>query len=381
MSGPGTRAPLVYLDWNATTPPHPEVIEAMQRAARDAWANPSSVHAAGRRARAVVESARESVALLAGVDPRDVILTSGATESNNLALRSAPALVTSRIEHPSVIRVAEALEREGRPVRWVPVPRSGRLDPGQILGEVEGLPAGFVVALMAANHETGVLQPVAEVFDRILDRGGRLHVDAAQAAGKVERALWATGTTVSVAAHKLRGPKGIGALVIRSGPPPVPLVLGGSQERGVRPGTVDPVGAAGFGVAARHAAEDGPRSYAALSALRDSLEAALAPHADCNGSDSLRLPHVSNLSFGGWRGDELVAALDLEGVCVSSGSACSAGTHEPSPVITAMAGAARAASAVRASLGDGTTGEAIELAISAMLRVLTRGSSSSSGVG
>lgn len=370
----------VYLDWNATTPLHADVLEAMEATAREAWANPSSVHRAGRRARAVIESARESVALLAGVDPRDVVLTSGATEANNLALRGAGALVTSRIEHPSVVRVAEALSREGRLVRWVPVPVTGRIDPGDVEAALEGLPSGFVVALMAANHETGVVQPVAEVFELVRRQGGRLHVDAAQAAGKVESALWATGTSVSLAAHKIRGPKGIGALVLREGAPPSPVVLGGAQERGIRPGTLDPVTASGFGAAARRARDSGPQSYARLAPLRDRFEAAVGGQALRNGDGVERLPHVSNLSFRDWRGDELVAALDLEGICVSSGSACSAGTHEPSPVIAAMLGEGRAESAVRVSLGGDTTDAEIERAIRVALRVIARGSFSRSSV-
>lgn len=381
MSGEHASASPVYLDWNATTPLHPDVLEVMQATAREAWANPSSVHEAGRRARAVIESARESVAALAGVDPRDVVLTSGATEANNLALRNAPALVTSRIEHPSVVRVAEALSREGRTVRWVPVPVTGRIEPGDVQAALEGLPPGFVVALMAANHETGVLQPVTEVFEIVRRRGGRLHVDAAQAAGKVEPSHWATGTSLSLAAHKIRGPKGIGALVMREGAPPPPVVLGGAQERGIRPGTLDPVAASGFGAAARWARESGPRRYARLAPLRDRFESALAGTARRNGEGVGRLPHVANLSFEGWRGDELVAALDLEGVCVSSGSACSAGTHEPSPVISAMLGIGRAESAVRVSLGDDTTDAEISRAISVVLSTVARRGYSRSSFG
>jgi cysteine desulfurase len=234
----------VYLDWNATTPPLPAVLDAMRAAAEAAWANPSSVHRAGRIAREVVERAREDVARLGGVVPRDVVFTSGATEANNLALRHAPALVTSRLEHPSVVRVAEALEAASVIVRWVPVPASGVLEPGAVTCALDGLPAGFVVAVMAANHETGCLQPVRELQAIVHARGGRLHVDAVQAVGKVDSALWQAGDTISIAAHKIRGPKGVGALVLRTPGLPRPVLLGGAQERGVRPGTVDPVAAA-----------------------------------------------------------------------------------------------------------------------------------------
>lgn len=371
----------IYLDWNATTPPHPEVLAAMQRAAEDSWGNPSSVHSVGRKARRVVEAAREAIAELAGVEARDVFLTSGATEANNLALRHAAALVTSRVEHPSVVRVAEVLAGQGRTVRWVPVPPSGRIDPAEVGRASEGLAGGFVVALQAANHETGVIQPIADVRSIVAARGGRLHVDAAQAAGKLPPGQWALGDTLSIAAHKLRGPKGIGALVVRSGVPPAPVLVGGAQERGARPGTIDPVNAAGFGAAVRRAIRGGPERHAALAPLRDALEAGLTPFGTRNGEDAPRLPHVANLSLLGWRGDEAVAAFDLAGVCASSGSACSAGSHEPSGVVAAMVGMERAAAAVRFSLGDETTREDIEVALAAIIRVLERRGFSASSAG
>ena len=247
----------VYLDWNATTPPLPEVVEAMARAARDAWGNPSSLHAAGRRARACVEDAREAVAALAQCDARDVVFTSGGTEANNVALRSAFAespgtLVTSRLEHPSVTRVAEALAREGRArVRWVGVRRDGLLD----LDDLERALAEQgvrLVAVQAVNAETGVVQPASAVLEAAGRRAIRVHVDAVQAFGRTED-LAPDAATRSLAAHKLRGPKSIGALLTRAGLAISPVLLGGSQERGVRPGTTDPVAAAGlageFGIA------------------------------------------------------------------------------------------------------------------------------------
>lgn len=365
----------VYLDWNATTPPLPAALDAMRVAVETAWANPSSVHRAGRKAREVVERAREAVARLGGVEPRDVVFTSGATEANNLALRHAPALVTSRLEHPSVVRVAEALEAASVVVRWVPVPESGALDPVAVTSAMDDLPPGFVVAVMAANHETGCLQPVRELADAAHARGGRLHVDAVQAIGKVDPSFWQAGDTLSIAAHKIRGPKGIGALLLRTPGLPRPVVLGGAQERGIRPGTVDPVAAAGFGAAAAHASDDGPARYTALAALRDRLERAMVAMAHVNGH-APRLPHVVNASFDGWLGDELVAALDLEGVRSSSGSACSAGTTERSPVVEAMVGRARAESAVRFSLGETTSADDVDTAISVLNRALSRRTSS-----
>jgi cysteine desulfurase len=360
----------VYLDWNATSPPLPQVVDVMAETARSVWGNPASVHSTGRAARDVVESAREEVARLVGFSARDVIFTSGGTEANNLALRGAPALVTSALEHPSVTRVAEALEAEGRPVRWLPVPSSGRLAPEAVAEALLGLPPGAVVAVAAANHETGVIQPLAEIAVVVQARGGRLHVDAVQAVGKLPVEILDGADSLAIAAHKLRGPKGIGALVHRPERAPKPLLLGGSQERGRRPGTVDPVAAAGFRVAAAWARQSlGAR--AVIARLRDRLEAALVQRGGLvNGADAPRLGHVSNLSFPGRAGDELVAALDLLGVAVSSGSACSAGTTEPSKIICAMLGVARARGAVRISLGDASTEREVDLALRAFEHAL-----------
>ncbi|HLV67236.1 MAG TPA: cysteine desulfurase family protein [Polyangiaceae bacterium] len=361
----------LYFDWNATTPPHPDVLDAMVEVARSAWGNPSSVHASGRRARAVVEDAREALARALEVDARDVIFTSGGTESNNLALSHAKGLITSRLEHPSVLRLAEWLEREGRPVAWLPVRPDGQVDLAPLPELARALPAGSWLALQAANHETGVLQPIAAASALARGQGLFVHVDAVQAFGKVELPALTGVHSVSVSAHKIRGPKGIGALALRGVPPPRPLLLGGGQERGLRPGTLDPVLTAGFGVAVERAAS-GPERYRELAPLRDALERGIGGAAVVNGAGAPRLPHVSNLSFPGIRGDELVAALDLLGARISSGSACSAGTTEPSPGIEAMAGRERARTAVRISLGDGTLSSEIDRLLSLLARALGR---------
>jgi len=388
----------VYLDHNATTPPSTAVLDAMREAAGSSWANPSSIHADGRAARAVVEHARARVAELAGRDPRDVILTSGGTEANNLALRSAfpaePAahvssgsggrppgwLLTSRLEHPSVTRVAEALEQEGRArVRWLAVTPEGLLDTRDLdaaLEEIAGPPA--LVTLQAVNHETGMLQPVAEVARRVRAAGGRLHVDAVQAWGKVDTRDVALADSASLAAHKIHGPKGIGALVGRTALPLSAVLLGGAQERGIRPGTLDAVLAAGLG-AAVEAALGNHVHHAAIAALRDRLEAGLLAlqlvaggRPRVAGDPARRAPHVTTTVWPGWAGVELVAALDLEGISVSSGAACSAGTVEPSPVLTAMLGAGPAASGIRASLGRATTADDVAFALEAFRRVAAR---------
>ena len=368
-----------YFDWNATTPLHPSVVAAMAEAAPVAWANPASVHAAGRRARAVLEDAREAVAALVGRDPRDVCFTSGGTEANNLALSAATALATSRIEHPSVVRLAERLEARGVPVAWIHVPEHGRIEPELAEAALHGLPKGATLAVAAVNHETGVIHPLAELAAVAAIAGARLHVDAVQAVGKLPLEAFQFGDSLAMASHKIRGPKGIGALSFRPGGAPPPLLVGGAQERGLRPGTVDAVAAAGFRRAAE-LARSGSERYAPLAALRDRLEAALGERVTLNGASVARAPHVSNFTVPGRRGDELVAALDLEGLRVSSGSACAAGTSEPSPVILAMAGRDRAAGAVRVSMGEDTRAEQVERLILALVRLLARSTPASSRI-
>jgi cysteine desulfurase len=359
----------LYFDWNATAPPLPEVVDAACEAFRDCWGNPSSVHAAGRRAWAAIERLQQTLAEMVGVHPRDVLLTSGATEANNTALRSAPALVTSRLEHPSVVRVAEQLASRGVPVVWLDVRADGRLRDSSVQAALGTAPLGAVVAVSAVNHETGVIQPVRQIAEITRRAGARLHVDAVQALGKLPVELWNAADSIAVASHKIRGPKGIGALLWR-GAPPVPLLLGGQQQRGLRAGTLDPAAAAGFDVALRHAARGGVDRYAALGPLRDRIEQALSGFCEVNGTREHRVAHVTSLFAKGWRSDELVAALDLVGIRVSSGSACSAGSVQPSSVVAAMLGPSRAASTIRVSLGELTTVAEIEEAITLFLQLL-----------
>jgi cysteine desulfurase len=379
----------VYLDWNATAPPCDEATAAMRDAAEVAWANPQSVHADGRAARGVVEAAREAVAALTGRDPRDVVLTSGGTEANNVALRSAfageparsdvaerPALVTSRLEHPSIARVAEALETEGvARVVWLGVTPDGLVD-------LEALDAALdagarLVTAQAVSHETGVVQPVREIVARCRARGVRVHIDAIQAWGRVVVEGVADADSASLAAHKLRGPKGVGALVTSPRLPLSPVLVGGAQEKGVRPGTVDPVAAAGLGAAARRATDT--RAWSAIAPLRDRLETELAALGARSGVTPVfvgrgapRAPHVSTSCWPSWSGAELVAALDLEGVSVSHGAACSAGTAEPSPALAAIVGMPLARSSVRVSMGETTTDDDVSFTLAAFARVLGR---------
>lgn len=359
----------VYLDWNATAPPLPEVIDAVACAAKQTWGNPQSVHAHGRAARSVVEDARAAVAELAKADPRDVIFTSGGTEANNLAIRSwqkekGGVLLTSKIEHPSVTKLAESIE-----TRWLRVDGDGRIDLEHLEQELARSDVG-VVAIQAVNQETGVIQPVREAIAIAHRHGARVHVDAIQAWGKIEETGEGADSR-SLAAHKFRGPKGIGALVLGCGAKVQPLLVGGGQERGMRPGTVDAALSAGLAVCARHA-KTGPARYAALAKLRDMLSASLEKLGGSPNVVRYRAPHVLSIAFEGWNGPELVAALDLEGISVSSGSACAAGTMEPPAVIVAMRGEARARSSIRISMGETTTPEDIARAKTAFERVLGR---------
>lgn len=371
----------VYLDHNATTPPHPSVLAAMRRAEEDAWANPSSVHRPGQRARAELDRARAAVATLVGLHPRDVLFTSGGTEANNLVLASLTgpgrALVTTAIEHPSVLATAARLGARGTPVAIAPCDERGRVTVDAIERAAAALGHIGLLSMQVVNHETGVIQPIDEVIAWARDRDVLVHVDAVQAIGKIDPAIWTGADAITVAAHKLRGPKGIGALVTRPRLGLASQLGGGEQERGLRPGTQSAALAAGFRVAAERAI-DGPPRYRTLAPLRDELESQLTSlgrraHIEVaiNGQAE-RAPHVSNQSWGGWRGPELCAALDLEGVAISSGAACSAGTAEPSKVILAMAGDERARSAIRISLGETTTAEAVQRALAAFARVIER---------
>ena len=362
----------LYWDWNATTPPHPEVLTAMQAASDRAWANPSSQHRLGRAARALIEGVRETLAQVVSVHPRDVLFTGSGTEANNLALRDAAALVVSRIDHPSVVRVAEHLEGQGRPVAWARVGAHGRLEPDAVSEALLSLPAALrgccVVVLTVANHETGVLHDVEGIRACTRALGARLHVDAAQALGKLPPEALGQADSYTLVAHKIRGPQGIAALAWR-GQSPSPVLLGGSQERGLRPGTLSAPLVAGFGAAL---ARVDPARYAALAPLRDEFERALGARVVINGAGVPRLPHVSNFSAPGWSGERLVAALDVRGVCISTGSACRVGTAEPSAAVAAMAGAERAKAAVRVSFGEDLDEGRLRAGLSVLIPLLRR---------
>jgi cysteine desulfurase len=350
-----TRA--VYMDHNATAPLRPAAFEAM-REALARCGNPSSVHRFGRLARRTVEDAREQVALLIGVRPAEIVFTSGGTEANALALAGAgrARVIVSAIEHDSVLRNAPGAER-------IPVDASGLVDLGALEDMLAGDARPALVSVMLANNETGVIEPVAEVARIAHEAGALLHCDAVQAAGKIAVDVDALGVDLlSLSAHKLGGPQGVGALYVAGHVALEPLVRGGGQERGRRAGTENVSGIAGFGAAAA-AAYDELDGFAALAGLRDALESRLRGLAPVTvfAADAPRLPNTSCVAMPGVAGETQVIAFDLAGIAVSAGAACSSGKVEPSRVLRAMGADERAAAgAIRVSLGWNSRAEDID---------------------
>ena len=339
----------IYLDYNATAPVRPEAAAAVV-AALQATGNASSVHGFGREARRILEDAREAVAGLVGAAPAQVIFTGGGTEANDLALGGCgrARVLVSAGEHDSVLQAVPAAER-------IPLQRDGRVDRSALAALLAADAGPALVSVMLANNETGVIQPLDEVVALARAQGALVHCDAVQAAGKIALDVADLGVDLlSLSAHKLGGPQGVGALVVAEGVPLRPALRGGGQERRRRAGTENLPGIAGFGAAAR-AAADGLAAFAALAALRDDLEArlrALAPEVIVYGAEAPRLANTSCFALPGLPAETQVMALDLAGIAVSAGSACSSGKIEPSHVLRAMgATAQQASSAIRVSLG------------------------------
>jgi cysteine desulfurase len=371
----------IYLDYAATTPLAPEVLDAMLPWLREGYGNPASEHAPGLRARAAVEQARAQVAALIGAAPEEIIWTSGATESNNLAIKGALEFrgarnahaVTSRIEHKSVLDTFRHLETLGTRVTYLKPDAAGRIHVEQVLQTL--MPETALVSLMWVNNEIGVINPVIELAPLLRERGILFHVDAVQAAGKLPIDLAQLPVDLlSLSAHKLYGPKGVGALFVRKSPRArlAPQIHGGGHEQGMRSGTLATHQIVGMGAAFRLAAETMAVEVPRLASLRDQLwrqlQAAL-PRIHCNGAAAPRAAHILNVSFEGAEGESLRAMLG--DIAVSSGSACSSATREPSFVLRALGRDDElAGSSLRFSLGCNTTAQEIEQAAARVIEAV-----------
>jgi cysteine desulfurase len=381
-----------YFDHNATTPPAGEVIDAVVGALRDDFGNPSSVHHFGQRAKALLDEARSSVATLIGAEPAEVVFTSGGTEADNLALRGAVEaveasgrrhIITSSIEHEAVLNTVKALVKRGWTSSILPVDASGIVSTAALASAITAQTA--IVSVMHANNEIGTIQPIADLAAIAHEHGALVHTDAVQSAGKIPLDVKALGVDLlSISGHKFNGPKGAGALWIRRGTRLVATMTGGKHERSRRGGTENVPGLAGLGVAARLARGKLSAEAARVSTLRDRLERGVldrVPGTIVNGAPSPRVPNTTNISFDGVEAESLLIALDLEGFAVSTGSACSSGTLEPSHVLRAMGFASpRTQNSIRFSLGLGNDEAQVDALLAklpgivAKLRTLVRSS-------
>lgn len=361
----------IYLDHNATTPVLPEVLEVMLRYYREDFGNPSSVHRYGRRTRVAVDDTRDCVAEMLGAPASAIFFSSGGTEANNTILKGVAAalhgqgrhLVTSQIEHPAVLDTCAYLAQQGYTVTYVPVDEHGVVDPEAVREALTD--ETILVSIMYANNETGVIQPVADIARLVRQRGILMHTDAVQAFGKMPLRVDELGVDfLSFSGHKLYAPKGIGGWYARPGAPLHPLLHGGHQERGMRSGTEPVAGIAALGQACAIARRDMPQEWERQLELQQRLEHGICeqiPGVRIQGAEAPRLPHTTNVAFAGVEGEALLMSLDLQGVALSTGSACSSGSLEPSHVLRAMGvPGAYLYGALRCSLGRGTTLEDIE---------------------
>ena len=337
----------VYFDYNATSPLTPEVLEALAQASRDLFGNASSVHHFGQQSKAAIDDARGAVAALIHGDASEVVFTAGGTEADNFALRGAAEaleptarrhLVASAIEHEAVLNTLKALVKRGWRATLVPLDQSGIVSVDRIRDALTDDTA--IVSVMHANNEIGTIQPIREIAAVAHERGALMHTDAVQSSGKIPVDVRALGVDLlALSAHKFNGPKGVGALWIRRGTRMLPILTGGKHERNRRAGTESVPSIVGFGVAAGLAAAKLPTEASRLSALRDRLEDGILRSvvgSATNGSRATRVPNTTNISFDRIEAESLLIALDLEGIAVSTGSACSSGTLEPSHVLRAM---------------------------------------------
>ena len=369
-----------YLDNNATTPVLPEVFEAMRPYFSERFGNASSIHHHGQDTRAAVEQARDSVAALLGCRASEIIFTCGGTESDNLAIAGLTApgdhVITSGVEHHAVLHAVKHLEKTGCEITFLPVDGRGLVDPDDVRRALR--PNTRLISIMMANNETGVLQPVEEIGEIAAEADLFFHTDAVQAAAKIPIDVAHIGCdALSISGHKFHAPQGVGALYLRKGTRLQPLFHGGRHERSRRAGTENVPGIVGLGKAAELAAQGFERrDDQKLAALRDRLEQGILSHIDeagVNGDGAVRTPNTTNIYFDHIDGEPLVIALDLKGLSVSSGAACSSGAIEPSHVLTAMGlRPDRARASVRFSLGKQTTQEDIDFALELVPETVAR---------
>ncbi len=373
----------VYLDYNATTPVEPEVLDAMLPYFSAEFGNAASIHTVGQRARAAVETARDQVAALLGARSQEIIFTSGGTESDNHAIfgivRSAPGttkhVITTSIEHEAVLNTCQALEKDGVAVTYLPVSSDGVISVEQVEEAIR--PHTVLITVMHANNELGTVQPLAQIGKLAAQRDIYLHTDAVQSAGKLPLDVNSLGVDLlSISGHKLYAPKGIGAIYIRAGSRLRQFLYGGHHQRGFRPGTENVPGIVGLGKAAELARHSLAADAERVSKLRDKLEQHLAssiPDSHINSANAPRTPNTANLTFPGIEGEALVIALDLKGISVSTGAACSSGAIEPSHVLTAIGlSADDARASIRFSLGRHTTESEINYALEAVPTAVTQ---------
>ncbi|PYM29103.1 MAG: cysteine desulfurase NifS [Candidatus Rokuibacteriota bacterium] len=371
----------VYLDHNASTPVHPEVVAEMLPYFSDVYGNPSSVHGFGRDARAAVDAARDRVAAFLRVRPEELVFTSGGTESDNfgvkgLALaRGSGHVITSRVEHHAVLRSAQALEAQGFTVTYLPVDQYGMVDPDDVRRALR--PDTIAISIMHANSEVGTIQPVRAIGALARDAGVPFHVDAVQTFGKVEVDVHAMNIdALSFSSHKIYGPKGIAGLYIRRGTKMVSIQHGGEHERRRRAGTENVPGIVGLGKAVEIRARDMKAEAERVSALRDRMWEGIrarVPDVRLNGHPTERLPGTANVCYRNVESESIVLGLDLKGIAVSAGSACTAGSVEPSHVLVAMGVPLDwAMGAVRSSLGRSTTTEDVDFVVASVTEVVSR---------
>jgi cysteine desulfurase len=372
--------PRIYLDNNATTPVLPEVFEAMRPYFGEHFGNASSIHHHGQETRAAVERARDSVASLLGCRSSEIVFTSGGTEGDNLAIAGLTSpgdhVITSSIEHHAVLLACKHLEETGCEVTYVPVDGRGMVDPGDIRRALRSNTK--LISIMLANNETGVLQPVEEIGKIAAEADVYFHTDAVQAAGKIRVDVNQIGCdALSISGHKMHAPQGVGALYVRKGTRLQPLFYGGRHERSRRAGTENVPGIVALGKAAELAMQGFERGDdKKMSALRDRLQQGIpaqVEEAGVNGEGAPRVPNTTNIYFDHIEGESMVISLDLKGLAVSTGAACSSGAIEPSHVLVAMGlRADRARASIRFSLGKQNTEEEIDIALALVPETVAR---------